>query len=124
MVRHEIGDIRTREDKHESADYCGVLDGKATTRASRRFHRRRMIGHARSIFIGALYEEELAAWAEKRHDHLCRCKCYLCHNKRKKFGRTLQERRAFQSDAIGEFERGWVLTNPLHTEVACRFGGR
>jgi len=48
--------------------------------------------------------EQLQPWAEKRHDHLCRCLCYLCHNKRKKFGPTIQERRAIQLDPTCEFK--------------------
>ena len=99
-----FGDVTTHEHEHESADYDGVPDGKPMTRALRRFHRRRMIWHARSIFAGDLFPAELREWAEKRHDHLCRCLCYLCHNKRKKFGRTIQEKRVFQSDPIGDFE--------------------
>jgi len=92
------------QDKHESAGYGSVPDGKPMTRALRRFHRRRMIRRARSIFAGDFFSEELRAWAVKRHNHLCRCLCYLCHNKRKKFGWTIQEQRVFQSDPIGEFD--------------------
>ena len=99
-----FGDMTTPQQKQDSAGY-GVPEGKPMTRALRRFHRRRMIRHAGSIFAGDLFPKELRAWAVKRHDHLCRCLCYLCHNKRRKFGRTIQERRVFQSDPIGEFDR-------------------
>ena len=88
----------------ETVCYGDVSDGKPTTRAVRRSHRRRMIRHARSIFAGDQFPEELRVWAGKRHDHLCRCLCYICHNRRKKFGRTLQERRVLQRDPIREFE--------------------
>ena len=95
-----------------SAGYGGVPVGKPMTRALRRLHRRRLIRHARSIFAGDLYDDRLRAWAEKRHDHLCRCKCYVCHNKRKKFGRTIQERRAFQGEVFGEGRKGGRTTRP------------
>ena len=55
-------------------------------------------------FAGDRFTETLRVWAEKRHDHLCRCLCYLCHYKRQKFGVTIQEQRVFQSDPIGEFQ--------------------
>ena len=96
--------MTTHEYEHESAGYSGAPDGKPMTRALRRFHRRRMIRHARSIFAGDLFPEELRKWAEKRHDHLCRCLCYLCRNKRERFGPTIQEQRVFQGDPVGDLE--------------------
>lgn len=87
----------------ETACHGEVSVGKPMTRALRRSHRRRMIRYGRSIFAGDQFPEQLRVWAGKRHDHLCRCLCYLCHNRRKKFGRTLQERRLLQCDPIPEF---------------------
>ena len=81
---------------------------KQMIRSVRRFHRRRMMRHARRIFVGYRFPEALRAWAEKNHDHLCRCPCYMCHNKRKKFGPTIQERRLFQDDQVLEFEHSRV----------------
>lgn len=78
---------------------------KNMIRAVRRFHRKRMIRHARSIFAGNPRAELYQGWAEKMHDHLCRCTCHYCHNKRKKFGPTIQERRNLQVDPIDEYEQ-------------------
>jgi hypothetical protein len=84
-----------------------VKNGK---RAERRAHRDRKIRHARSIFTGGFYGEHddlgvhLRAWAERNHDHLLRCMCHLCNNRRAQFGATVQEKRSPQWDAIGEFE--------------------
>jgi hypothetical protein len=63
-----------------------------------------MIRHARSIFASDRFPESLRVWAGKRHDHLVRCPCYLCHNRRRKFGLAIQERRVLQCDPIPEFK--------------------
>ena len=75
---------------------------KKAKRALRRLQRRRMIRHARSVFTG---HPQLQAWAERRHDYLCSCSCYLCGNRRKHFGLTVQERRFHQMDPYEELGR-------------------
>ena len=79
---------------------------KDTKRALRRHHRRRMIAHARhvlSTIYGREYTaEELKRAARRYHDHLKMCSCYLCGNRRKWGGPTLQERRMQQRIAHGE----------------------
>lgn len=72
---------------------------KSTKRALRRHHRQRMIAHAKREFGASRYSgdpEGLAVmqeWAQRNHDHLACCSCWMCGNTRKWHGPPTQERR-------------------------------
>jgi hypothetical protein len=78
---------------------------KDTKRAVRRHHRRRMIAYARRIYRSYLYDwsdEEILERARRNHGHLKKCSCWMCGNRRRWFGPTIQERRMNQSLAHSE----------------------
>ena len=77
---------------------------KETKRALRRHHRQRMIAHARHVlYIGMRPSDpEMQEWARRNYNHLKKCSCWMCGNRRKWHGPTIQERRMGQSAADDE----------------------
>ena len=67
---------------------------KETKRALRRHHRQRMIARAlKSWNIVGRPEEERLQRALRRYDNMQWCSCYMCGQRRKWYGLTVQERR-------------------------------
>jgi hypothetical protein len=76
---------------------------KDTKRALRRHHRQRMIARAlRVVYVYMGMEASDSAtqdWVRRNHDHLKVCSCWMCGNRRKWGGPTIQERRWEQGAA-------------------------
>lgn len=81
---------------------------KDMKRALRRHHRRRMIAHAlRSYKAVSFSETDRRDWARRHYNHLQRCSCWMCGNRRKWLGPTVQERRWNQMAADDEHGTAW-----------------
>lgn len=71
---------------------------KDTKRALRRHHRQRMIARTMNSYMIAAYpKEERLQQALRWYKNRKKCSCYMCGNRRKLYGHTIQEHRMSQS---------------------------
>jgi hypothetical protein len=76
---------------------------KNKKRADRRHQKMKMRNKAEKVarnrlissYSQSYYDDEfIEDWSTKNAEHLKSCSCHLCGNKRKHFGKTLQEKKA------------------------------